>query len=353
MPKKKELSPSELCDIYHDDPYYLERRCGKWYVKKKEIKDVKRWLSTNNMMFPNARSITEFIDMFNIKYHDIEADWYPLPIIAEANKQIQEKGLLPLAFPLTKKQLMIINELISHRSERAFILTGIGGSGKSTFANIIIQVFDNDRSSCSLSDLNNRFKLETALTHRLIYSDELNSEDLNNGVIKMLVSNQVVTVEQKNQTPYDTRCQSAFIWSCNQRPRIDLSDTGMLRRFVYYPMNKKIKNPNPLYKDKKYTREDLVNIVAHALCLDMTDWFQNFEFETHYYLLKDNPVFMYRKLTNGDNSTYCQYRANCIDNGYKPVALMKWQSIIDLIKEWDLYDKTDKEIEECLKKLES
>lgn len=350
MPKEKDYTPSELCDIYHKDPYYLERRCGKWYVRKKEVKDIKRWLATDGRKFPNARTITEFIDMFNVKYHDPEADWYPLPIIEEARKQIKEVGLLPLAFPLNEKQLIIINALLHHDSERAFILTGVGGSGKSTYANIICQIFDNDRSSCSLSDLSNRFKLETAMQHRLIYSDELNSEDLNNGIIKMLISNQMVTVEQKNQVPYDTRCQSSFIWSCNNRPRIDLSDTGMLRRFVYYPMNKKISNPNPLFKSKKYTHEDLVNIVAHSLCVDMTDWFSKFEFETHYYLLRDNPVFMFRKLTTGEKSTYCQYAEKCRDSGYKPVAMMKWQSIMDLIAEWDLYDIKEKEVEECLKK---
>lgn len=350
MAAKRELTPSELCDIYHNDPYYLERRCGKWYVKKKEIKNIKQWLATDGRKFPNARSITEFIDMFNIKYHDADADWYPMPIIEEARKQIETVGLKPLAFPLSEKQLIIINVLLFHRSEIAFILTGVGGSGKSTYANIVCQIHDNDRSSCSLSDLGNRFKLETALTHRLIYSDELNSEELNNSVIKTLISNQVITVEQKNQVPYDTRCQSAFIWSCNQRPRIDLSDTGMLRRFVYLSMNEKIPNPNPEFKDKKYSHEDLVNFVAHALCVDMTDWFKKFELETHYYLLRDNPVYMFRKLQNGEKTTYCQYAEKCKDNGYKPVALMKWQAIMDLITEWDMFDKKEKEIEECLRK---
>lgn len=350
MPAKRELSPSELCDIYHGDPYYLERRCGKWYMKKQELKDVKRWLAQDGAKFPTARSVTEFIDMFNIKYHDPEAEWYPMPIIAEARRQLETIGLQPMAFPLNEKQLIIINELLHHNSERAFILTGIGGSGKSTFANIICQVFDNDRSSCSLSDLSNRFKLETALSHRLIYSDELNSEDLNNGIIKMLISNQKITVEQKNQVPYDTRCQSAFIWSCNNRPRIDLSDTGMLRRFVYYSMNKKIPNPDPNFKSRKYTHEELVNFVAHALSVDMTDWFKKFELETHYYLLKDNPVFMFRKCVDGSKSTYCQYSEKCKDNGYKPVAMMKWQSIMELIVEWELYDIKEKEVEECLKK---
>ena len=350
MHKKEQMSPSQLCDMYAKAPYYLERRCGKWYMKKQELKDVKRWLAQNSNAFPTARSITEFIDMFNMKYHDADADWYPLPIIFEAQKQIKEEGLKELSFPLCEKQLIIINLLLFHNEERAIILTGVGGSGKSTFANIICQIFDNDRSSCSLSDLSNRFKLETALSHRLIYSDELNSEDLNNGVIKMLISNQHVTVEQKNQVPYDTRCQSSFIWSCNNRPRIDLSDTGMLRRFVYYPMNNKIKNPNPMMKSKKWQHEELVNIVAHALSVDMTDWFSKFELETHYYLLKDNPVFMYRKLSTGEPITYCQYAEKCKDNGYKPVANMKWLAITDLIKEWGLYDKTDKEIEQCLRK---
>lgn len=346
LERKKPLSPTELCDLYKNKG--LERRCSKWYIKGTEIKNINQWIAQDSINFKTPHSVSEFVDMFTMKYHDADADWYPLPIIAEAQKQLRTIGLQDLCFPLNTKQLMIINYLLRHDEEYLVILTGVGGSGKSTFANIIRQIFDGDVSSCTISDLGNVFSLEKALQKRLIYSDELSSDDLDSKTLKQCASNQYIQVQQKGQEPYDTRCQSAFLWSCNIRPRIDLTDTGVLRRVLYYSMNDKIKNPDKTLKARKWEREDLVNIVAHALSLDMTDWIENFQEESRFYLLCDNPVFKFRKLMDGKETTYCQFAEKCKEFGYRAVSQGKWVMIMDLIKEWGMFDINEKEYEKRL-----
>ena len=181
--------------------------------------------------------------------------WYRPDIIDEAMQQ-KEEGYMPkeMPFPLDDKQLIILYILLFHPElEVCFITTGIGGSGKSTFLNIIKQLFDNDVSSTPIGDLGNPFILAEALKHRLIASDELGTGDVNLPVIKTIVSKQQIQVNEKFGATYTTRAQSALFWCCNQAPRIDIQDSGMLRRIIYYERNTKIKNPNPDLKNKKYS----------------------------------------------------------------------------------------------------
>ena len=297
---------------------------GKWFYKDTEIKHIHKYLYKMGI-FESPNELQQVIDSYIILYGN-SGKWPPPEIIAEAAKI---KELKPLCYPLTEKQLIIINYLLRHDEEIFFILTGVGGSGKSTFANIIVQIFDNDTAALTLSDLGNDFKLATGINKRLIYSTEINSDDINNGALKQLTSNEEITVNGKFEKPYKATCQSAFFFHCNVNPRLDLSDTGMLRRILYYSMNEKIKNPDPALKSMEWTREDIVNIVAHAMQVDMTDWQKKFEKETRYNLLKDNSVYRFRSMAN-----YKDYEAACIDERLRPFSKPRWEDIKKLIKEW-------------------
>lgn len=297
---------------------------GKWYIRDKEIHNIDKYLLTTGL-FPTVKQKDE-AKAFFMQCYGTDGEWKPLPIIAEAKAQ---KELLPLCYPLSHKQLVIINYLLRHDEEIFFILTGVGGSGKSTFANIICQIFDNDTASLNLSDLSDDFKLATGVGHRLIYSDELNSDDINGGQLKQLFSNQAITVNPKFEKPYQTRFQSAFFFNCNIAPRLDLCDTGMMRRILYFEMNEKIQNPDPSMNKRSWTRADLVNIVAHALNTDMTNWKELFQKETRYYLVKDNSVYRHRFLND-----YSEYAEACRDDGLRPFAAPKWESIRALLGEW-------------------
>jgi hypothetical protein len=152
---------------------------------------------------------------------------------------------------------------------------------------------------------------------------------MDNGVLKQLFSNEEITVNPKNQQPYKTRCQSSFFFNCNVVPRLDLSDTGILRRILYYDMNEKIKNPDTSLNKREWTREDLVNIVRHALDMDMTNWKAHFQDETRYYIIKDNSVFLLKSAKD-----YDIYVDRCKRKGLRAFSEPKWQSIRKLLREW-------------------
>lgn len=310
-----------LYEITHGE---LEFISGKWFRKRVEIKNIRKYLYVTGL-FKSVDQLDKVIDSYIVMYGK-SSKWYDLTIIKEA-KDLQE--LKPMCYPLNEKQLMIINYLLRHDEEVFFILTGVGGSGKSTFANIICEIFDEDVAPLNLSDLSDDFKLATGIDKRLIYSTEINSDEINNGVLKQLFSNEELTINPKFSKPYKARCQSAFIFNCNIPPRLDLSDSGMLRRILYYSMNEKIQNPDPTLNKKEWTHDDLVNIVAHALNVDMTNWKDKFKDDTRYNLLKYNSVFRFK-----DEDNYGEYVEKCKDDGLKPFARPKWEEIRLLLVEW-------------------
>ena len=149
----------------------------------------------------------------------------------------------------------------------------------------------------------------------------------------------------KYRTPYDVKSQSSLVYCCNKAPKLDVTDTGILRRIVYFEMNKKIKNPDPSMKDKEYTKEDLMDIVRAAYALESKweneDWFDYFRTDTHKYLMKDNSVYLC-----SDCITYDEYVQLAREKGLKPYAEPSWIEISDLFKEWIKEEEAEKLKEE-------
>lgn len=307
---------------------------GKWFLFNKEIPSINKYLYGNDdFCIESSKELEDAKSVFIDMYGDPFGWWPEAPIIKEA----METQPGPMAFPLNEKQLMIINRLLYGKEEYMYILTGIGGSGKSTFGNIVKQIFENDFAPLSLDDLSQGFTLAEGVGKRLIFSDELSSDGLRNNSIKTMVSKQALTVNPKYGHTFQVRWQGNMMFSCNKPPKLDISDSGLLRRICYYRMDKRIEHPDPTMKDKVYSHEELVNFVSHALRLDTENWFEiNFEQETHKVLMSRNSVHLC------DAEQYGLYRSACIAKGYSPFAEDKWQDIHDLFRKWEKQDKLDK-----------
>ena len=334
----------------------IEFISGKYFYNQKEIKNIDKYITklyyNETYKMPSERDIKFFKQgVINNPNAEEREYWYRPTIIDEA-LNLKEKGYIPrgLPFPLDDKQLVILYIMLFHPElEVFFITTGIGGSGKSTFLNIIKQLYENDVSSTPLADLSNDFMLAEALKHRLIASDEIGAGELNLPKLKTIVSKQMIQVNEKFGQTYTTRAQSVLFYSCNQAPKIDISDSGMLRRIVFYSRNTVIQNPDTSLKDKKFTRDQLIDIIIYcynavALEFDEHDpykWKEIFKKETNVYLIGNNSVGLYYKLIRKESikmryeiaPTYASYRGFCSENGYKAFSSGKYEEILQWVKE--------------------
>ena len=367
-----------VANYYNNTPENerLEFISGKWFIDHKEISSVRSYVIRMNEIESkkyhdkvNSRfdcaSINEidtWIDNYREYYlteNPKKLWWYESEYATKGREMaitsdvIYGRELPPLPFELNKKQLTIIGVMLYLQKEKVvFITTGISNSGKSTFGNIVQQLFSEDVSACSLSDLSNEFNVAEAIQHRLIYSDELSSDDLNNSIIKQLAAKEKVNCNPKNERPYTCQSQSVLLFNCNKPPRIDLQDTGMLTRIIYYCHNIPIKNPDPTLKDKVFTAEELTIIAAHAYLTINNKWRELFEEETFNTLIANNTVYLYMKYRQktgkkpfynisdnilGDDTvgydSSCSYVSFCKSRGLKAFSETNYDVIVEYITE--------------------
>lgn len=313
---------------------------GKWFDRNGiEIENIEKFISIRFDMYriDTEKKINETKDAF-IRLYGEKGFWPELPIVKEARERHYDQlgfDLPDMAFPLNDDQLAIIKVLLKGGDEESFfICTGVGGSGKSTFGNIIKQIFGiNQIANIKIQDLGKDFKIAEAITKRLIYSEELGASSLDDTAIanaKIITSNQDMLVNPKFKSPFEGKWQASLFFNCNKVPKIDVTDTGFLRRINYYEMNKKIPNPDPNMKKREYTHDDLVNIVAYALATDTTNWRKRFERSTHLYLAKNNSVYICMK------KKYSDYVFECKCKSLKPFSEPNFEEIKSLFEEWGL-----------------
>lgn len=337
---KRSMTSRDRADILLDQGFTW--LAGKWFKGKEEFPDVRRELLTNQIYKSREPDDAEKAMAYFIgAYGDPRGKWPLSPIVAEGMQYLKNHdnglSLPPMAYPLGDPQLLILNRLLYGGEEYMFILTGTGGSGKSTVGNIVIQVFGSDCAFLNLGELSDDFHLAMGAGKRLIYSDELNAEAMASNVIKTLVSKQDLAINPKFGKPYMIRWQGNLFFCCNRPPKMDISDPGLLRRICYYYMDKRIVSPDPTMQKREYSKEELTNFVAHALMVPTQNWFETyFRSDTHKALRSVNSVWLTRMRHHGD---YQLYKTACSLSNYKPYAEDKFLAVWQVFQDWEEEDR--------------
>lgn len=342
---RRKLDSRARADIMKDQGFSWS--AGKWFKNGEEAPETRRELLVNPIYQAKETDDADKAMAFFIgAYGDPRAKWPEAPILKEARLLLMatQKNPPEMAYPLSKKQLLVLNRLLAGEDEMIFIATGTGGSGKSTFGNICRQVFGNDVAYLNLQELSDDFHLATGVGKRLIFSDELNAEALKSNVIKVLASKQDLTINPKFGKPYSIRWQGELFFCTNVPPKLDVSDPGLMRRLCYFYMDKKIANPNPKLQKRSYSHEELVCFVAHALLQDTQWWFEiNFASDTHRAIETVNNVWKTRLVHRFKD--YDLYKTACAKAGYKAYSEDNYDAISSVFKDWEEKDKERKEDE--------
>jgi len=138
--------------------------------------------------------------------------------------------------------------------EKFFIFKGEGGTGKSTFMNLIHKMVggDTNTSHVSLSDFDKDYYIASTLSKLLnIDDDVVDGKALENtGRFKSIISGNIISVRQIYQAVISFVPYVTCMFSCNRLPKIMDKTSGLYRRMVLIELNNKVLKPDPLFMNR-------------------------------------------------------------------------------------------------------
>ncbi|MDN5584364.1 MAG: phage/plasmid primase, P4 family, partial [Lactobacillus sp.] len=125
--------------------------------------------------------------------------------------------------------------------QKAFILYGGGSNGKSSLLTMIHSLVGyKNVSALSLAELSEKFKVGKIVNKLVNIGDDINDDYLkDSSVFKKLVTGDEITVENKNQDPFEFNNYATMLFATNNLPQTHDKSEGMNRRLAIIPFNAK------------------------------------------------------------------------------------------------------------------
>nr|WP_308742081.1 phage/plasmid primase, P4 family [uncultured Anaerocolumna sp.] len=153
---------------------------------------------------------------------------------------------------------MLLEEMVGYclyrRNElgKAFILTGSGSNGKSTFLNMLKTMLGKRNVSVlDLKKLGDRFSTVMMFGKLANIGDDISDEFITDTAeFKKIVTGETIDAEQKGQPKFDFEPYVKLIFSANNIPRIGKGrdSSAILRRLVIVPFNARFTAESPDFK---------------------------------------------------------------------------------------------------------
>lgn len=189
-------------------------------------------------------------------YNTIHIPWKyredPLysPLIDQFMKDITNGDMFKIEFLYQVAGYCLLKRNIF---EKFFIMVGEGGTGKSTYANLLQKLVD--PSNCShinLSQFDSDYYLATTLSKLLNIDDDMvDGQTLKDtGRFKSFVSGNEISCRQIYKDVLTFSPFATLVFNCNRLPRIMDRSSGLYRRMVLIELNHKVENPDPTFLDK-------------------------------------------------------------------------------------------------------
>ena len=215
-----------------------------WY--KIAVKNGVLNLVTGEIEPPNKSDINTIFIPFN--YNDDPA--YS-PRIDEFMKQLTGGDVIKMQFLYQIAGYCLLKKNLF---EKFIICKGEGGTGKSTYTNLLHKMVGGD-INCShigLADFDKDYYLASTVGKLLnIDDDVVDGKTLENtGRFKSVISGNVISVRQIYKEVMDFVPYITCIFSCNRLPRIMDKTSGLYRRMVLIELNNKVAKPDPLFMNK-------------------------------------------------------------------------------------------------------
>ena len=243
---------------------------------------------------------------------------------------------------------MLLEEMVGYtmfrRNElgKAFILTGAGSNGKSTFLNMIKCMLGfNNLSVLDMKKLNDRFSTVMLFGKLANIGDDISEEFIaDSSDFKKITTGEMIDAEQKGQPKFQFEPYCKLLFSANSIPRIGKGrDSGaIMRRLVIIPFNArfsktsddrdtyiidKLKSQSSMEYLIKVGIEGLKRVLAKqdfTICEAVQKELEEFE-ETN------NPILGFFKENDekdidghATKDVYLRYQKYCFENGLQDIS---------------------------------
>lgn len=257
---------------------------------------------------------------------------------------------------------LLLEEMIGYcmfrRNElgKAFILTGSGSNGKSTFLDMLKTLLGDDNySSLDLKQFTDRFSTIRMFGKLANIGDDISSEFVvDPSEFKKIVTGESIEAEQKGQPKFQFKPYAKLLFSANSIPRIGKGrdSAALLRRLVIVPFNANFKKTNadfnPFISDELRTQESIEYLIKLGL-EGLQRVLENHEFtqsvqttkELEEYEEMNNPILGFIKEIDRDEieneptkDIYKRYQVYCSENNFQSLSNIEFSKQIK--KHFDL-----------------
>lgn len=291
------------------------------------------------------KTIRNALSLFQQTYGKTsDEDVWPEPEIVQLARKVSLRELQNVQLPYipSRKTLQLINLLFSEAGlHQMFILYGAAGSGKSTDIHLIRSLFGYSTTyPCTLEQLcKDKFCGYNAAQYRLVCNDDISNAEIKSAELKNFISGGYSQVEAKGVQPIKIKWQSRFLFACNELPRFEVYDNGIMRRLkiIRYTVPFTRENNRQLNLDKyPYSTEQLLKVFLMAKHTDISHWIDDFYEDTYSSMVEGLPLYRYIRdgqidLRYTGNTPYMQYRDAAKGEGYTPMTRVHFDNTLNFI----------------------
>lgn len=230
------------------------------------------------------------------------------------------------------------------RNERkkAFILTGGGNNGKSTFLDCVKALLGEENiSALDLNEIGDRFSTSMMYNRLANIGDDIGDDFLMGSQVAMfkkVVAGNRIKAERKGQDPFEFNPYTKLLFSANEIPRMKDKTGAVLNRLIIIPFSAKFSkkdkdfDPEIKYKLCRQTGiEYLIKIGIEGLLRVLGDngftGSKRVERQLAEYERENNPISGFLEETdlddivnNSTNDVYAMYQVFCNEGNHTPLS---------------------------------